>query len=190
MPSIEMKHRELMNGHVGMVIWFTGLSGAGKTTLANALEKQLHDQGKRTFVLDGDDVRLGLCKDLGYTHADRVENIRRAAEVAKLMMNAGLIVIAAFISPFRKDREMVKNLIGENFFVGVFVDTPLDVCEKRDPKGLYKKARAGEIKHFTGIDSVYEKPKNAEIVIDGSRYTVEESSDIIIEKVESYMQLS
>lgn len=158
--SISREDREHLNGHKGKVIWFTGLSGSGKSTIANALEKELHAQGKRTFILDGDNIRQGLNKDLGFTDADRVENIRRVAEMAKLMMDAGLIVMTAFISPFRAEREMARELIGTNNFVEVFVDTPREVCEQRDPKGLYKKARSGELPNMTGIGSLYEAPKN------------------------------
>ena len=156
----------MLNGHSGKVIWFTGLSGSGKSTLANALEVELHRQGKRTYILDGDNVRHGLNKDLGFTEADRVENIRRVAEVAKLMMDAGLIVITAFISPFRQEREMARELIGENCFVEVYVNTPLDVCEQRDVKGLYKKAREGLIPNMTGINSPYEAPEHPAFVAD------------------------
>lgn len=156
--NITRENRQRLNGHVGKVIWFTGLSGSGKSTIANALEMKLHTQGKRTYILDGDNVRLGLNKDLGFTDADRVENIRRVAEVAKLMCDAGLIVLTAFISPFRADRMMARELIGNGNFVEVFVDTPLEVCEKRDPKGLYKKARSGQLPNMTGINSPYEIP--------------------------------
>ena len=156
--SIAREDRERMNGHKSRVIWFTGLSGAGKSTLANVLEKELHAQGKRTYILDGDNVRLGLNKDLGFTNADRVENIRRVAEVAKLMMDAGLVVMTAFISPFRTEREMARQLIGAEHFIEVFVDTPLEVCEQRDPKGLYKLARKGQLSNMTGINSPYEAP--------------------------------
>lgn len=156
--SIARENRELMNGHKSRIIWFTGLSGAGKSTLANALEKELHAQGKRTYILDGDNVRLGLNKDLGFTDTDRVENIRRVAEVAKLMMDAGLVVMTAFISPFRAEREMARQLIGAEHFIEVFVDTPLEVCEQRDPKGLYKLARNGQLSNMTGINSPYEEP--------------------------------
>lgn len=151
--SITRRDRERLNGHKCKVIWFTGLSGSGKSTIANILEKELHAQGKHTYLLDGDNVRQGLNKDLRFTHADRVENIRRVAEVAKLMMDAGLIVITAFISPFRAERELARNLIGEENFIEVFVDTPLAVCEQRDPKGLYKKARSGQLLNMTGISS-------------------------------------
>ena len=160
--SITRSAREHLNGHAGRVIWFTGLSGSGKSTIANALEKALHAQGMRTYILDGDNVRQGLNKDLGFTDADRVENIRRVAEVAKLMMDAGLIVLTAFISPFRAEREMARRLIGDENFVEVFVDTPLALCEQRDPKGLYKKARSGQLPNMTGINSPYEAPSPAE----------------------------
>jgi bifunctional enzyme CysN/CysC len=164
--SVTREDRERLNGHKGKVVWFTGLSGSGKSTLANALEKALHAEGRRTFILDGDNVRHGLNKDLGFTEADRVENIRRVAEVAKLMLDAGLIVITAFISPFRAERRMARDLIGDDQFVEVFVNTPIDLCERRDPKGLYRKARAGLIPNMTGIDSPYEAPIRPDIVID------------------------
>ena len=164
--SIQRDDRERLNGHQSKVIWFTGLSGSGKSTLANALEVALHRQGKHTYILDGDNVRHGLNKDLGFTEAGRVENIRRVAEVAKLMMDAGLIVITAFISPFRQEREMARELIGEDRFVEVYVNTPLAVCEQRDVKGLYKKAREGLIPNMTGINSPYEAPDNPAFVAD------------------------
>jgi bifunctional enzyme CysN/CysC len=167
--SISHEEREHLNGHKGKVIWFTGLSASGKSTIANALEKELYAQGKRTYILDGDNIRRGLNKDLGFTDADRVENIRRVAEVAKLMMDAGLIVMTAFISPFRAEREMARELIGANNFVEVFVDTPIDVCEKRDPKGLYKKARSGQLPNMTGIDSKYEPPLDQCFVVLGEQ---------------------
>ncbi len=166
--SITRTDRERLNGHKGKVIWFTGLSGSGKSTIANALEKELHAQGKRTYILDGDNIRQGLNKDLGFTDADRVENIRRVAEVAKLMMDAGLIVMTAFISPFRAEREMARELIGKENFIEVFVDTPLDVCEQRDPKGLYKKARSGQLPNMTGINSPYEPPLHPDHIVSGN----------------------
>lgn len=173
--SITREDRERLNGHNGKVIWFTGLSGSGKSTIANALEKELHSQGKRTYILDGDNIRQGLNKDLGFTEADRVENIRRVTEVAKLMMDAGIIVMTAFISPFRAEREMAKNIIGPENFIEVFVDTPLEICEKRDPKGLYKKARLGLIPNMTGIDGKYEYPECPTIHIKNYNKSVEEA---------------
>jgi bifunctional enzyme CysN/CysC len=158
--DITKKERALIKGQTPCVVWFTGLSGSGKSTIANALEKQLHAQGFHTYLLDGDNVRHGLNKDLGFTDADRVENIRRVAEVARLMVDAGLIVITAFISPFREERDMARRLFAEDEFIEVFVDTPIAVAEQRDPKGLYKKARAGQLKNFTGVDSPYEAPQN------------------------------
>jgi bifunctional enzyme CysN/CysC len=163
--TVRREDRERLNGHPGRVIWFTGLSGSGKSTLANALEQALHQRGLRTYLLDGDNVRQGLNKDLGFTEADRVENIRRVAEVARLMADAGLVVLTAFISPFRQERRMARELIGEATFVEVFVDTPLEVCEQRDPKGLYRKARQGLIPNFTGIGSPYETPLDPEVVV-------------------------
>ncbi|MFQ2223440.1 adenylyl-sulfate kinase [Aeromonas enteropelogenes] len=161
--AVGKERRAELKGQKPLVIWFTGLSGAGKSTLAGALEQALAAAGKHTYLLDGDNVRHGLCGDLGFDDAARQENIRRVGEVAKLMVDAGLIVLTAFISPFRAERELVRNLVGEGEFVEVFVDAPLAVCEERDPKGLYKKARAGEIRNFTGIDSAYEAPENPEI---------------------------
>ena len=148
------------------MLWFTGLSGSGKSTIANLVEKRLHSEGRHTYLLDGDNVRHGLNRDLGFTDADRVENIRRVAEVAKLMVDAGLIVLVSFISPFRAERQMARELMADGEFVEVFVDTPLAEAERRDVKGLYKKARAGELKNFTGIDSPYEAPEHPEIRLD------------------------
>lgn len=177
--SITRGDRERMNGHKGKVIWFTGLSGSGKSTIANALEKELYAQGKRTYILDGDNIRQGLNKDLGFTDGDRVENIRRVAEVAKLMMDAGIIVMTAFISPFRAERQMAKELIGLDNFVEVFVDAPLEVCEERDPKGLYKKARTGQLPNMTGINSPYEPPLDPAIIIQSVNTTIDESMNEI-----------
>ena len=148
-----------------VVLWFTGLSGSGKSTIANLVERTLHAQGRHTYILDGDNVRHGLNRDLGFTDEDRVENIRRVAETAKLFVDAGLIVLVSFISPFRSERRMARELMGEGEFVEVFVDTPIEVCMTRDPKGLYQKAKAGTIKNFTGIDSPYEAPEAADLVV-------------------------
>ena len=170
--TINKNLREKINGHKGQVLWMTGLSGSGKSTIANELEKILYSQGKKTYILDGDNIRHGLNKDLGFTDKDRVENIRRVAEVAKLMCDAGLIVITAFISPFRLEREMARSLFEKNDFKEIYISTPLKVAEKRDPKGLYKKARQGKIPNFTGIDSIYEKPTNPELEIDTSKVSL------------------
>lgn len=164
-----------MNGYPGRVIWFTGLSGSGKSSIANALEKQLFAQGKRTYILDGDNIRQGLNKDLGFSSSDRAENIRRIAEVAKLMMDAGLIVMTAFISPFRAEREMARQLIGADRFLEVYVATSLEICEQRDPKGLYKKARDGQLRNMTGIDSPYEAPLHPQMVVGKNSESLEES---------------
>lgn len=165
------------------VLWFTGLSGSGKSTIANLVEKKLHAMGKHTFLLDGDNVRHGLNKDLGFTEADRIENIRRVGEVAKLMTDAGLIVLTAFISPFRAEREMVRGLLPEGEFVEVFIDTPLEEAERRDVKGLYKKARAGQLRNFTGIDSPYEAPLAPEIRVDTTREDPEDAAERIVDRV-------
>ena len=181
--SVTRSAREKLAGHRGLVAWLTGLSGSGKSTIANAAEQILHKQGYRTFILDGDNVRLGLSRDLGFTVADRVENIRRVAEVAKLMMDAGIIVITAFISPFRAERDMAKNLFEKGDFLEVFVDTPLGVAEQRDPKGLYKKARSGQLPNFTGIGSVYEAPVSADLIIQTDSQTIEQASEKLIKLI-------
>jgi bifunctional enzyme CysN/CysC len=184
--DVTRARRERQNGHKGMVLWFTGLSGSGKSTVANMLEVALHADGYRTFTLDGDNVRHGLNKDLGFTEADRVENIRRVAEVAKLMVDAGLIVITAFISPFRSERELARSLFDEGRFIEVFVDTPLEVCESRDPKGLYKKARAGKLPNMTGVDSPYEPPLSPEIRLETATLHPEECMSAILQRVHDY----
>jgi bifunctional enzyme CysN/CysC len=171
--DVNKSARSNLKGQKPCLLWYTGLSGAGKSTIANLVDKKLHSMGKHTYLLDGDNVRHGLNKDLGFTAADRVENIRRIAEVAKLMVDAGLIVSTAFISPFRAEREMARYLLpGE--FIEIFIDTPLGVAEQRDPKGLYKKARAGQLPHFTGIDDPYEAPARAELVVRPASMTVAE----------------
>lgn len=163
------------------ILWFTGLSGSGKSTTANIVEKKLHALGRHSYILDGDNVRHGLNKDLGFTDADRVENIRRVAETAKLFVDAGLVVLVSFISPFRSERRLARDLVEDHEFIEVFIDTPLEVCEDRDPKGLYQKARAGQIKNFTGIDSDYEAPENAEIHLNTVDLSPEESAEAIID---------
>ena len=178
--SINKKTRSELNSQKPCVVWFTGLSGSGKSTIANILEQKLHTAGKRTYLLDGDNVRHGLNKDLGFTDTDRVENIRRVAEVSKLMVDAGLITLVSFISPFKSERQMAKDLLSSDEFFEIFVSTSLEECEKRDPKGLYKKARAGELKNFTGIDSSYEEPENPDLVLDTNSTNAEELADQII----------
>ena len=175
--------RAKQKNQVPKCIWLTGLSGSGKSTLANALEVALTEQGKHTYLLDGDNVRHGLNKNLGMSDEDRTENIRRVSEVAKLMVDAGLVVITAFISPFRADRDAARALFEDGEFVEVFADAPLEECEKRDPKGLYKKARAGEIKEFTGIDSPDEAPANAEVVINTAEHDIGECVRQLIAKI-------
>ena len=163
--TVTRARREQQNNHRGAILWFTGLSGAGKSTLAHAVEEELHQMGCRTFVLDGDNVRHGLCGDLGFSNEDRIENIRRVGEVAKLFMEAGIIVLTAFISPFRSDRERVRGMVEHGDFMEIFCDSSIEVCETRDVKGLDKKARAGLIAEFTGITSPYEKPENPELTV-------------------------
>ena len=179
--TIDTASRAKLMGHEGKVIWLTGLSGSGKSTVANALESRLHAMGTHSYLLDGDNIRGGLNKDLGFTEADRVENIRRTAEVAKLMADAGLVVITAFISPFRSERDMARSLFKPDEFAEVFLDVSLDVAESRDPKGLYKKARRGDLPHFTGIDSPYEAPESADLRLDTSELSVEECVDRLLE---------
>ncbi len=183
--DVNKRARAGLKGQKACVLWFTGLSGAGKSTIANLLEKRLHSTGKHTYLLDGDNVRHGLNKDLGFTDADRVENIRRVAEVARLMVDCGLIVLVSFISPFRSERRMARDLMAEGEFIEVFVDTPLEEAEKRDVKGLYKKARRGELQHFTGIDSPYEAPEHAEIRIDTIAISPDEAVELIVQKLSS-----
>ena len=183
--SINKKTRSELNSQKPCVVWFTGLSGSGKSTIANILEQKLHTIGKKTYLLDGDNVRHGLNKDLGFTNADRVENIRRVAEVSKLMVDAGLITLVSFISPFKSERQMARDLLSSDEFFEIFVNTPLEECEKRDPKGLYKKARAGELKNFTGIDSLYEEPENPDLILDTASSNAEELTDQIINFLQS-----
>lgn len=188
--TVTRDRREQQNNHKSAVLWFTGLSGAGKSTLAHAVEEELHQMGCRTFVLDGDNVRHGLCGDLAFSEADRKENIRRVGEAAKLFVGAGVIVLTAFISPFREDRERVRKLIGDADFIEIFCHCPLEVCEERDVKGLYKKARQGLIKDFTGISSPYEAPDAAELAIDTAAKSLEECVAQVIEFLQRRGKLS
>ena len=180
---VKKRDRSLIKKHKSCIIWLTGLSGAGKSSIADLLEEKLNKQGKHTFLLDGDNLRHTLNQDLGFSDDDRNENIRRIGHVGKLMVDAGLIVIASFISPFEKQRKLTRELFEKDEYIEVFLNTPLEVCEQRDPKGLYKKARSGLLKDFTGIDSAYEKPKNPEITLDGEKY----SADVLSDKIINYL---
>ena len=178
--TVTRARREKLNNHKSVILWFTGLSGAGKSTLAHAVEEKLYQLQCRTYVLDGDNVRHGLCGDLGFTDTDRQENIRRIGEIAKLMLEAGVISLTAFISPFEKERQLARKLVPHGDFLEIYCYCELDICEQRDVKGLYKKARAGEIKHFTGISSPYEVPKNPEIKINTGQDSLEDCVDQVI----------
>lgn len=178
--TVTRTRREKMNGHGSVILWFTGFSGAGKSSLAHAVEEHLHGLGCRTFVLDGDNVRHGLCVDLGFSDTGRVENIRRVGEVSKLFVEAGVITLTAFISPFRSDRKRVRSLVPHGDFLEIYCRCALEVCEQRDVKGLYKRARAGEILEFTGISSPYEEPENPELVVETGRYSLEECTTKVL----------
>mgnify|MGYP000255775547 CR=1 FL=1 len=177
---VSREQREKNNGHPGIVIWFTGLPGSGKSTIANKLDVELNKRGLKTYILDGDNVRMGLNKDLGFSPESRKENIRRISEVAKLFADSGTIVMTAFISPYQEDRESAREVIGSDY-VEVYVNTPIEECIKRDPKGLYKKAIAGEMKSFTGIDAPYEEPINPELVVETDKHDIEACAQIVIE---------
>jgi len=187
--EVNRKERVAKNGHLPKVIWFVGLSGSGKSTLASELENRLFQKGFNTYILDGDNIRSGLNNDLDFSSESRKENIRRISEVAKLFADAGVTVLTAFISPFEVDRKLARQLIGEDDFIEVYVDCPLEVCEKRDVKGLYKKAREGKIKNFTGIDSPFEIPQNPEVIVDTANNSLEFCSDKLIEEIETRIRL-
>jgi adenylylsulfate kinase len=180
--NIDHAAREILMGHRSSCLWFTGLSGSGKSTISNKVEEELYKQGYKTYSLDGDNIRKGLNKDLSFTEEDRAENIRRIGEVASLMCDAGLIVLAAFVSPLQKDRQMIRDALKGNFFE-IFVDTPIEVCEQRDVKGLYKKARNGEISNFTGISSQFEEPVNPDLRISTTQLSIDQAVQIILQKV-------
>lgn len=182
---LSKEHRARLKGQRPCCLWFTGLSGSGKSTLANLVERHLFDRGRHSYLLDGDNIRLGLNRDLGFSEADRTENIRRISEVAKLMVDAGLITIVSFISPFRSDRQQARQRFETGEFIEVFLDTPLETCEARDPKGLYRKARAGLIPSFTGISSAYEAPSSPEVHLDGSRATPDEFLSTLVSQLEA-----
>ena len=179
--TVTRQRREAQNGHNSIILWFTGLSGAGKSTLAHAVEEELHSMGCKTFVFDGDNVRHGLNSDLGFSKEDRRENIRRIGEMCKLFIEAGVIALTAFISPFRKDRDIVRNMVKDGDFIEIYCDCSIEICEKRDVKGAYARARKGEIPEFTGISSTYEKPETPELIIDTSNTSLEESVRKVIE---------
>jgi len=181
--KVSKADREQLLKQKAQLIWFTGLSGSGKSTLAVALEKKLFDKGFKTYLLDGDNIRQGLNNDLSFDDAGRIENIRRIGEVATLMLDAGTVVLSAFISPFESDRRLVKKTVGSVHYIEVFVDCPLEICEQRDVKGLYQKARKGVIKNFTGIDSPYEKPSHPDLIIKTNESSLEESLDLLLKKV-------
>jgi adenylylsulfate kinase len=183
--TVTRARREKQNGHRTTILWFTGLSGSGKSTLAHAVEEELHCMGCRTFVFDGDNVRHGLCADLGFSDKDRIENIRRVGEMAKLFLEAGVISLTAFISPFRSDRRKVRSLVPHGDFLEIYCNCSLEICEARDVKGLYKRARAGEIKDFTGISSPYEEPENPELNVDTGKLTLAESVAMVIEMLKA-----
>ncbi len=183
--TVTRERRERQNGHKSVILWFTGLSGAGKSTLAHAVEERLHEQNCRTFVFDGDNVRHGLCNDLGFSEKDRKENIRRIGEMVKLFLDAGVISLTAFISPFRADRQRVRDLAPEGDFIEIYCKCSLEVCEARDVKGLYKRARAGEIEEFTGISSPYQEPEDPKLVVNTGERPLEECVDQVIEFLES-----
>lgn len=185
---IDIKDRVRMNGHQSFVIWFIGLSGSGKSTLASMLEKRLYETGHHTYILDGDNIRSGLNKDLDFSESARRENIRRIGEVSKLMVDAGMITITAFISPFEEERRMVKELLGADKYVEVFVDCPIEECEKRDVKGLYAKARRGEISNFTGISSPFEEPENPDVSVPTHKISVEEGVDMILDTIKDKLK--
>ena len=188
--TVTRERRELQNRHKSTVLWFTGLSGAGKSTLAHAVEEKLYQMHCHTYVLDGDNIRHGLCVDIGFSDEDRMENIRRIGEVSKLFIEAGVIILTAFISPFRADRERVRNLIGDTDFIEIYCCCPIEVCEERDVKGLYKKARQGLVNNFTGISSPYEIPENPELIIDTSAKSLEESVLQVIDFLRNRGKLS
>ena len=187
--SVSKNQRSQLNNHGSFLIWFTGLSGSGKSTIANALEKELHKMNISTYLLDGDNVRMGLNSDLSFSPADRRENIRRIAEVSSLMIDGGLVVLSAFISPYKNDREFVKNTVKDENFIQIYVDTPLAVCKTRDPKGFYIKAEKGLIKNFTGISAPYETPENPDLKIDTTTTGITEAVKLIIQKIKPKLEL-
>lgn len=184
-PEVTRQMRNRLNGHKSIALWFTGLPSSGKSTIAHSVEKRLYEMGVRTYTLDGDNVRHGLCSDLGFSKEDRTENLRRIAEVIKLFLDAGIVVLAAFVSPLREQREKIKTLIGQEDFIEIYCRCPVEVCELRDSKGMYKKAKNGEIKEYTGVSAPYEEPENPTLIIDTHLLSIEESVDRVLKLVES-----
>ncbi len=187
--QISIDDRRELNGHNSFLLWFTGLSGSGKSTIANVVEQKLHQKGIKTFTLDGDNIRKGINKDLTFSPEDRTENIRRIAEVANLMVNAGLVTLAAFVSPYKKDRENIRSIVKDVNFVEIYINTSIEECERRDVKGLYKKARIGEIKNMTGISAPYETPENPDIEIRTEKMSIEESANKILDYINSKLKI-
>lgn len=187
--NVSVEHRRKQNKHNSLLIWFTGLSGSGKSTLANQVEVALHEQGLKTYVLDGDNIRRGLNTDLDFTPEGRKENLRRIAETAKLFIDAGVITLAAFISPLQKDREKIKQIVGDENFIEIYVEASVEICEKRDVKGLYQKARNGEIKNFTGISAPYEAPENPDVIVNSEKETIKESVQIVMDQIKTKLEL-
>lgn len=182
-PEVTRQLRNLLNGHKSLVVWFTGLPSSGKSTIAHAVEKKLYEKGIRTYTFDGDNVRHGLCSDLGFSEKEREENLRRIAEVIKLFIDAGMVVLAAFVSPLKEHRERVKKIIGEKDFIEIYCRCPVEICEMRDPKGMYKRAKAGEIREYTGISAPYEEPEDPDLIIDTHLLSLDESVERVFKLI-------
>lgn len=189
-PEVTRQMRNILNGHKSIAVWFTGLPSSGKSTIVHALEKKLYERGIRTYAFDGDNIRHGLCSDLGFSKEDRSENLRRIAELIKLFVDAGIVVLAAFVSPLKENRDKVRKLIGEKDFIEIYCRCPVEVCEMRDPKGMYKRAKAGEIREYTGVSAPYEEPESPDLVIDTHLLSLEESVDRIFKLIEDRIYLS
>lgn len=189
-PEVTRQLRNLLNGHKSLVVWFTGLPSSGKSTIAHTVEKKLYEKGIRTYTFDGDNVRHGLCSDLGFSEKDREENLRRIAEVIKLFLDAGIVVLAAFVSPFKKHREKVRQIVGQEDFIEIYCRCPVEICEMRDPKGMYKKAKAGEIKEYTGVSAPYEEPETPDLIIDTHLLALEDSVEKVFRFIEERLSLS
>lgn len=189
-PEVTRQLRNILNGHKSLVVWFTGLPSSGKSTIAHSVEKKLYEKGIRTYTFDGDNIRHGLCSDLGFSEKDREENLRRIAEVIKLFLDAGIVVLAAFVSPLKKHREKVRQIVGQEDFIEIYCRCPVEICEMRDPKGMYKKAKAGEIKEYTGVSAPYEEPENPDLIIDTHLLALEDSVEKVFRFIEERLSLS